>query len=159
MGDIESHEPILTRIHFECLTGDVFGSYRCDCGPQLKAALEKISVEGTGILLYMRQEGRGIGLVNKLKAYELQEQGFDTVEANERLGFLPDLRDYSIGAHILREIGARRLRLLTNNPDKIESMARYGLEVANVLPLEVGAHPEKFHYLMTKKTKWDMCSA
>lgn len=153
MGDIESHEPVLTRIHSECLTGDVFGSLRCDCGPQLETALEKISAEGTGILVYMRQEGRGIGLMNKLKAYKLQEQGLDTVEANEHLGFLPDLRDYSIGAHILRDIGAHRLRLLTNNPSKIESMTRYGLEVVDVLPLEVEANPSNLNYLKTKKNK------
>lgn len=152
-GEVMADEPVLTRVHSECLTGDVFGSYRCDCGPQLGAALRQIEGAGTGVLVYMRQEGRGIGLLNKLKAYKLQEQGLDTVEANEQLGFLPDLRDYGIGAQILRDLGVRRMKLLTNNPRKIKGLGGYGLEVVDVLPLETDSNPDNEKYLATKKSK------
>lgn len=152
-GEISGDEPVMARVHSECLTGDVFGSHRCDCGPQLAAALRQIEEAGTGVLVYMRQEGRGIGLLNKLKAYKLQEQGFDTVEANEQLGFLPDLRDYGIGAQILRDLGVRKMKLLTNNPRKIKGLAGYGLEVVDVLPLLTGSNPDNEKYLATKKSK------
>lgn len=152
-GEITEDEPVLVRVHSECLTGDVFGSHRCDCGPQLVAALQQIGQAEKGVLVYMRQEGRGIGLLNKLKAYKLQEQGFDTVEANEQLGFLPDLRDYGIGAQILRDLGVRKMKLLTNNPRKIKGLAGYGLEVVDVLPLETGSNSDNEKYLATKKSK------
>lgn len=152
-GEITSDEPVLTRVHSECLTGDVFSSKRCDCGPQLEAALRRIEAEGKGVLVYMRQEGRGIGLLNKLKAYQLQEQGLDTVEANEYLGFLPDLRDYGIGAQILRDLGVRKVRLLTNNPRKIEGLAGYGLTVVETIPLQVPSSKENANYLATKRDK------
>lgn len=152
-GEIKPNQPTLVRVHSECLTGDIFGSYRCDCGPQLHAALTQIEEEGNGVLLYLRQEGRGIGLINKLKAYVLQEEGLDTVEANEKLGFTADLRDYGIGAQILKDIGIRQMRLLTNNPRKRAGLEGYELEVVERVPLEKGLHDENRKYLQTKKTK------
>ena len=152
-GQIDGGKPVLVRVHSECLTGDVFHSHRCDCGPQLAAALRQISAEGTGVLLYMRQEGRGIGLINKLKAYKLQEQGLDTVDANLRLGFAPDLRDYGIGAQILKDLGVRRMRLLTNNPRKIKGLEGYGLEVVERVPLQMEENEDNARYLHTKKSK------
>lgn len=152
-GEIDSAKPILVRVHSECLTGDVFGSMRCDCGEQLHAAMKIIEQEGTGVLLYMRQEGRGIGLLNKLKAYELQDQGHDTVEANEILGFESDLRNYGIGAQILVHMGVRKMRLMTNNPKKIVGLEGYGLSVVEQVPIEI--QPNKFNegYLSCKKVK------
>ena len=152
-GEIDPEQPVMVRVHSECLTGDVFGSHRCDCGPQLHGALSQINAAGTGILLYMRQEGRGIGLLNKLKAYKLQEEGLDTVEANQKLGFRPDLREYGIGAQILYDLGVRKMRLLTNNPRKITGLKGYGLEVVEVLPLQIPANKENANYLYTKKSK------
>jgi len=146
-------EPTLVRVHSECLTGDALGSLRCDCGEQLRAAMRAIAQEGRGVLLYMRQEGRGIGLLNKLRAYELQDQGLDTVEANERLGFPADLRDYGIGAQILYDLGVRRLRLLTNNPRKIVGLRGYGLEVVERVPLEIPPTETNRDYLRAKKEK------
>lgn len=152
-GDISKDEPVLVRVHSECLTGDVFGSLRCDCGPQMHSALEQIEKEGRGILLYMRQEGRGIGLLNKMKAYKLQEEGFDTVEANEKLGFAPDLRDYGIGAQILRDLGVRKMRLLTNNPRKITGLKGYDLEIVERVQLQIPYSSDNEKYLRTKKQK------
>jgi len=146
-------EPVLVRVHSKCLTGDVFGSERCDCGPQLHAALEQIERAGKGVLLYLDQEGRGIGLANKLKAYNLQDQGYDTAEANVRLGFKPDLRDYGIGAQILRDLGVRRMRLLTNNPKKIVGLEGYGLEVTERMSIEMPASARNRAYLVTKRDK------
>ncbi|MBT2626689.1 bifunctional 3,4-dihydroxy-2-butanone-4-phosphate synthase/GTP cyclohydrolase II [Bacillus sp. HU-1818] len=146
-------EPVLVRVHSECLTGDVFASHRCDCGPQLHAALAQISEAGRGVLLYLRQEGRGIGLINKLKAYKLQEEGYDTVEANEALGFLPDLRNYGIGAQILRDLGVREMKLLTNNPRKIAGLEGYGLRIAERVPLQMDAKEHNKKYLETKMDK------
>ncbi len=152
-GDIRTPEPVLVRVHSECLTGDALGSLRCDCGAQLDRALELIAREGRGVLLYIRQEGRGIGLANKLRAYELQDQGFDTVEANERLGFKPDLRDYGVGAQILVDLGVSKLRLMTNNPRKIVGLEGYGLQVAERVPLLTRPTAANLSYLQTKREK------
>lgn len=152
-GEINNEEPVLVRVHSECLTGDVFGSARCDCGPQLHAALSQIEKEGSGVLLYMRQEGRGIGLINKMKAYKLQEEGLDTVEANEQLGFAPDLRDYGIGAQILKELGISKMKLLTNNPRKIAGLKGYDLEVTDRVALQMPHNENNEEYLKTKKSK------
>ncbi|PIU57257.1 MAG: GTP cyclohydrolase II, partial [Chloroflexi bacterium CG07_land_8_20_14_0_80_51_10] len=152
-GEIDGDEPILVRVHSECLTGDVFGSLRCDCGQQIPMAMEAIANEGRGVFLYMRQEGRGIGLHNKIKAYALQDQGLDTVEANEELGFPPDLRDYGIGAQILVDLGVRNMRLLTNNPRKVVGLDGYGLQVIETVPIIAPATPENVHYLETKREK------
>jgi 3,4-dihydroxy 2-butanone 4-phosphate synthase/GTP cyclohydrolase II len=153
MGEINPEEPTLVRVHSQCLTGDIFGSCRCDCGPQLEQALNRIAEEGKGILLYLLQEGRGIGLMNKLRAYELQEQGHDTVEANERLGFRPDQRDYGIGAQILVDLGVRKMRLMTNNPSKYVGLHGYGLEIVERLSLEVPPTETTRAYLRTKREK------
>ena len=151
-GEIDPTKPILCRVHSECLTGDVFASRRCDCGSQLHLAMKRVAEEG-GIILYLRQEGRGIGLSAKLHAYKLQEQGLDTVDANIRLGFAPDLRDYGVGAQILRDLGVRRLRLLTNNPRKIVGLSGHGLEIVEQLPLSIPPHEDNRHYLETKRRR------
>jgi len=152
-GEVSGSEPVLVRVHSECMTGDVFGSKRCDCGQQLAAALKQINQEGRGVLVYMRQEGRGIGLANKIKAYSLQDKGKDTVEANEALGFPADLRDYGLGAQILVDLGVRNLRLMTNNPRKIKGLEGYGLAVVERIPLEIEPSTDNKAYLLAKKHK------
>jgi 3,4-dihydroxy 2-butanone 4-phosphate synthase/GTP cyclohydrolase II len=152
-GDLAGDEPVLVRVHSQCLTGDVFGSARCDCGLQLELALERIAEAGRGVVVYLLQEGRGIGLVNKLRAYELQDAGHDTVEANERLGFRADQRDYGVGAQILRDLGVTRMRLMTNNPGKYVALAGYGLEIVERLPLEIPPTETSRSYLRTKRDK------
>lgn len=152
-GQIHPDQPVLVRVHSECLTGDVFGSRRCDCGPQLHKAMQLVEQEGSGIILYMRQEGRGIGLGPKLKAYKLQENGYDTVEANLKLGFGMDLREYGIGAQILNDLNVRKIRLLTNNPRKIVGLQGYALEIVEQVPIQIPPNPYNQNYLQTKKTK------
>jgi 3,4-dihydroxy 2-butanone 4-phosphate synthase/GTP cyclohydrolase II len=152
-GDVSDGKPVLVRVHSECLTGDVFGSRRCDCGSQLHTALKQIEAEGRGILLYMRQEGRGIGLAAKIHAYKLQEEGFDTVQANLKLGFPSDLREYGLGAQILFDLGVRQLRLLTNNPKKVVGLAGYGLKIVETVPIRIEANTHNKAYLRTKRTK------
>ncbi|MBF0107784.1 MAG: bifunctional 3,4-dihydroxy-2-butanone-4-phosphate synthase/GTP cyclohydrolase II [Magnetococcales bacterium] len=152
-GEIDSNRPVLVRVHSECLTGDLFGSERCDCGSQLHSAMRHIGQEGCGVLLYLRQEGRGIGLINKMHAYNLQDQGLDTVEANKKLGFPADLRDYGIGAQMLRDVGVRKIRIMTNNPKKIIALEGYGLEVTERVPIAIPANHSNAQYLATKRHK------
>ncbi|MCX7816321.1 MAG: bifunctional 3,4-dihydroxy-2-butanone-4-phosphate synthase/GTP cyclohydrolase II [Syntrophales bacterium] len=152
-GEIKPDEAVLVRVHSECVTGDVFGSERCDCGDQLHRAMEMVKQEGKGVIVYMRQEGRGIGLVNKIRAYALQEQGKDTVEANIALGFKPDLRDYGIGAQILADLGVRKMRLMTNNPKKIVGLEGYGIQIVERVPIVIEPNVNNVHYLKTKKQK------
>ncbi|WP_174615905.1 bifunctional 3,4-dihydroxy-2-butanone-4-phosphate synthase/GTP cyclohydrolase II [Virgibacillus ihumii] len=152
-GEINSEDAVLTRVHSECLTGDIFGSFRCDCGPQLHAALQKINEAGSGVLVYMRQEGRGIGLLNKLRAYQLQDAGMDTVEANEQLGFAPDLREYNLSAQILSDLGVTRVDLLTNNPEKVSGLSSYGIEIGSRIPIQTGTRKENEKYMHTKFDK------
>jgi len=152
-GDIAGRDKVLVRVHSECLTGDVFGSRRCDCGPQLHSAMRQVAEAGRGVILYMRQEGRGIGLAPKIKAYKLQEQGYDTVEANEKLGYGMDLREYGLGAQILCDLGLKTIRLLTNNPKKIVGLKGYGLKIVEQVPIKVNPNPHNERYLKTKKQK------
>jgi len=152
-GKVANKKDVLVRVHSECLTGDVFGSKRCDCGEQLEKALERLEFSGQGVLLYMRQEGRGIGLKDKLKAYELQEKGHDTVEANKLLGYSADLRDYGVGAQILVDLGLTNIRLITNNPKKVVGLDGYGLKIVERVPLEIAANPHNKKYLKTKTRK------
>ncbi|GAI87525.1 unnamed protein product [marine sediment metagenome] len=153
MGDISTEEPVLVRVHSECVTGDVFGSLRCDCGEQVALAMQSIAKEGRGVFLYMRQEGRGIGFHNKIRAYALQDKGLDTVEANLSLGFDPDLRDYGIGAQVLADLGLHEIRLLTNNPKKVVGLEGYGLKVVETVPIITSPNPHNLHYLETKQKK------
>lgn len=153
MGDVGDGQPVLGRLHSECLTGDALFSLRCDCGFQLEAALKAIADEGRGALLYLRQEGRGIGLLNKIRAYHLQDQGADTVEANEQLGFAADLRDYSMCRYMLSHLGISKLRLMTNNPRKVAALQSYGVDIVERVPLQVGLNPHNRHYLATKAGK------
>jgi len=153
MGDISTEEPVLVRVHSECVTGDIFGSLRCDCGEQIALAMQSIAEEGRGVFLYMRQEGRGIGFHNKIRAYALQDKGLDTVEANLSLGFAPDLRDYGIGAQILAELGLHKIRLLTNNPKKVIGLEGYGLKVVETMPIIIPPNPHNRHYLEIKQKK------
>jgi len=153
MGDISNGLPALARVHSECLTGDGFGSLRCDCGPQLEAAMQRVANEGRGVILYLRQEGRGIGLVNKVRAYALQDAGADTVEANEQLGFAADLREYSMCEHMLQHLGVSKVRLMTNNPLKVEALAAHNIEVVERVPLITGNNPHNEGYLQTKTDK------
>jgi 3,4-dihydroxy 2-butanone 4-phosphate synthase/GTP cyclohydrolase II len=152
-GTWEKDEPVLVRVHSSCVTGDIFGSCRCDCGAQLHSAMQMVDNEGKGVVLYMKQEGRGIGLLNKLKAYKLQEQGLDTVEANLQLGFDMDERDYGVGAQILRDLGITKIKLITNNPKKRVGLMGYGLEIVDNLPIEIVPNPHNERYLMTKRDK------
>jgi 3,4-dihydroxy 2-butanone 4-phosphate synthase/GTP cyclohydrolase II len=152
-GEIDPEKDILVRVHSECLTGDVFGSFRCDCGDQLKRALKMVDQEGLGVVIYLRQEGRGIGFANKIKAYALQDKGLDTVEANEELGFKPDLRDYGVGAQILVSLGVRKMRLMTNNPKKVVGLEGYDLTITERVPIETPPRPENMKYLLTKCEK------
>ena len=153
MGDVGDGHPVLVRVHSECLTGDVFGSAKCDCGDQFDAAMRMIAAEGRGIMIYLRQEGRGIGLINKLKAYALQDQGMDTVEANVALGFPPDMRDYTVGAEMLIDLGAKKLNLMTNNPEKISGLEKYGIEIVKRVPIETKHKSASDAYMKTKKVK------
>jgi len=152
-GSWQEDEPILVRVHSSCVTGDIFGSCRCDCGPQLHTAMKMVEEAGKGVVLYMNQEGRGIGLINKLKAYKLQEQGLDTVQANEALGFKMDARDYGVGAQILRDLGVRKIKLISNNPKKRAGLIAYGLEIIDTIPIEIQPNPHNQKYLETKRDK------
>jgi 3,4-dihydroxy 2-butanone 4-phosphate synthase/GTP cyclohydrolase II len=153
MGEPEGKDDVLVRVHSACLTGDALHSLRCDCGHQLRAAMERVASEGEGVIVYMQQEGRGIGLLNKMKAYHLQDEGFDTVEANQRLGLAPDLRDYGIGAQILKELGLKRIRLLTNNLTKVVGLRGFGLEISERVPIEIEPNGHNERYLKTKREK------
>lgn len=153
MGNILTSEPVLVRVHSECFTGDVLGSLRCDCGPQLHTALKMIADEGRGVLLYMRQEGRGIGLLNKLRAYKLQDEGLDTVDANVALGFPPDMREYGTGAQILKDLGLKRIRLMTNNPGKILGLEKYGIEIVERVPILIPTNKFNEKYMNTKESR------
>jgi 3,4-dihydroxy 2-butanone 4-phosphate synthase/GTP cyclohydrolase II len=153
MGGLEEKENMLVRVHSACLTGDALHSLRCDCGGQLEAAMERMAAEGEGVIIYMQQEGRGIGLLSKMKAYHLQDGGLDTVEANQRLGFAPDMRDYEIGAQILKDLGLRRIRLLTNNPNKVIGLRGFGVEITERVPIEIEPNEHNERYLKTKREK------